>query len=159
MTHFTPAGVRMVDVTEKPETVRSARARATVRMNADARDALQRGTGPKGDPFVTAQLAGIAAAKQTSTLIPLAHPIGLSAVHVEFRWDGDGTLHVASHARTVARTGVEMEAMVAATVAALTIYDMCKAFDKSIAIESAYLIEKTGGKSGTWRRDGETPDV
>ncbi len=78
---------------------------------------------------------------------------------MEFRWDGDGALHVASRARTVARTGVEMEAMVAATVAALTIYDMCKALDKSIAIESAYLIEKSGGKSGVWRRDGETADV
>jgi cyclic pyranopterin monophosphate synthase len=159
MTHFSPSGVRMVDITEKPETSRSARARATLRRNDDARAALQRGSGPKGDPFLTAQLAGVAAAKQTSTLIPLAHPIALTAVHVDFEWTGDGALLVASEARTVARTGVEMEALVAATVAALTIYDMCKAFDKSIAIESAYLIEKTGGKSGIWRRSGERTDV
>ena len=106
---------------------------------------MQRAGGPKGDAFVTAQLAGIAAAKQTSSLIPLAHPIPIAAANVEFEWSNDDALEVTASVRTVARTGVEMEAMVAATVAALTMYDMCKAFDKSIAIESAYLLEKNGG--------------
>jgi cyclic pyranopterin phosphate synthase len=143
----------MVDVAEKPETLRSARARVVVRVGARARDALQGAGGPKGDPFVTAQLAGIAAAKQTSTLIPLAHSIPIAAVEVRFEWSNDDAIEIESSVRTVARTGVEMEAMVAATVAALTIYDMCKAFDKSISIESAYLLEKSGGKSGSWKRD------
>jgi cyclic pyranopterin monophosphate synthase len=143
----------MVDVAEKAETLRSARARAVVRIGSQAREALQRAGGPKGDPLVTAQLAGIAAAKQTSTLIPLAHPIPIAAVDVQLEWSDGDAIRVESFVRTVARTGVEMEAMIAATVAALTIYDMCKAFDKSIEIESAYLLEKTGGKSGSWKRD------
>ncbi|HEY1429302.1 MAG TPA: cyclic pyranopterin monophosphate synthase MoaC [Candidatus Tumulicola sp.] len=156
MTHFTPAGVRMVDIADKAETVRSARARAVVRIGVAAREALESAGGPKGDPFVTAQLAGIAAAKNTSMLIPLAHPIPLAAVSVEFDWSNDGALEITASVRTVARTGVEMEAMVAATIAALTMYDMCKAFDKGISIESAYLLEKTGGKSGSWRRASDS---
>jgi cyclic pyranopterin phosphate synthase len=159
MTHFSAAGVRMVDVSEKAETVRSARARAEVRIGTRARDALQRAGGPKGDPFLTAQLAGIAAAKQTSSLIPLAHPIPIAAVDVEIEWSGDDAIAITSFVRTVARTGVEMEAMVAATIAALTIYDMCKAFDKGITLESAYLLEKTGGKSGSWKRAGDSSNV
>jgi cyclic pyranopterin phosphate synthase len=159
MTHFSPAGIRMVDVAEKAETLRSARARAVVRIGPRARAALQGAGGPKGDPFLTAQLAGIAAAKQTSTLIPLAHPIPIAAVDVQLKWSEDDAIAITSFVRTVARTGVEMEAMVAATVAALTIYDMCKAFDKSISIDSAYLLEKTGGKSGSWKRTGGGVDV
>ncbi|HEY3675388.1 MAG TPA: cyclic pyranopterin monophosphate synthase MoaC [Candidatus Tumulicola sp.] len=159
MTHFSPAGVRMVDVAEKNETLRSARARAVVRIGSQAREALQGAGGPKGDPFLTAQLAGIAAAKQTATLIPLAHPIPIAAVDVRLEWLDDDAIAIETFVRTVARTGVEMEAMVAATVAALTIYDMCKAFDKSITIESAYLLEKSGGKSGSWKRNDGGADV
>ncbi|MBV8117729.1 MAG: cyclic pyranopterin monophosphate synthase MoaC [Candidatus Eremiobacteraeota bacterium] len=144
-------GVTMVDVSHKPDTARSARAEAFVTMSAAARKALQAATLPKGDAFVAAQLAGIAAAKQTATLIPLAHALPLSSVDVALHWVGDA-LRIEARARTVAATGVEMEALVAAAIAALTIYDMSKALDKSIAVESVRLIEKQGGKSGGWVR-------
>ncbi len=121
-------------------------------MSADARSALLDATAPKGDAFVTAQIAGIQAAKQTATLIPLAHPLPLGAVDVRFTWSDDGALVIEAVATTSAPTGVEMEAMVAASVAALTIYDMAKALDKGIVIESVCLLEKTGGKSGPWKR-------
>jgi cyclic pyranopterin phosphate synthase len=119
-------------------------------MSAEARAALQTATLSKGDAFVAAQLAGIMAAKQTANLIPLAHPLPLAQVDVALRWCDDGVLAIEASARTSAQTGVEMEAMVAATVAALTIYDMVKAVDKAIAIENVRLLEKTGGKSGHW---------
>jgi cyclic pyranopterin phosphate synthase len=141
----------MVDVGAKPATARSARAEARVRLSAAAAEALRAATLPKGDAFAAAQLAGIMAAKRTAELIPLAHPIGLGAVDVAFSWDGGTTLRIATRATTIGQTGVEMEAMVAASVAALTIYDMCKAVDKGIVIESVRLVEKTGGKSGDWR--------
>ena len=101
--------------------------------------------------LAAAHLAGIMAAKRTAELIPLAHPIALGAVDVSFSWDGNTTLCVASRATTFGQTGVEMEALVAASIAALTIYDMCKAVDKGIVVESVRLVEKTGGKSGDWR--------
>lgn len=142
----------MVDVSAKHPTQRTARAVARVRMSPEARSALESATLPKGDAFVAAQLAGILAAKQTATLIPLAHPIALAVVDVTFAWDPGSTLAVTAVASTTAQTGVEMEAMVAASIAALTIYDMTKALDKGIAIEEVCLMEKTGGKSGTWRR-------
>ena len=141
----------MVDVGAKPATARTARAEARVRLSAPAADALRAATLPKGDAFAAAQLAGIMAAKRTDELIPLAHPIPLGAVDVAFAWDGDTTLRISTRATTVGQTGVEMEAMVAASVAALTIYDMCKAVDKGIVVESVRLVEKTGGKSGDWR--------
>jgi cyclic pyranopterin monophosphate synthase len=151
--HVTPEGsVVMVDVSGKAETARSARAEAIVRMSAAARAALQDATAPKGDAFVTAQIAGIMAAKQTAALIPLAHPLPLSHVEVRFEWTAAGTLRIEAQARTTAPTGVEMEAMVAAGVAALTIYDMSKSLDRSVTIETIRLLEKRGGKSGTWRR-------
>ncbi len=137
----------MVDVSTKRVTSRAARAEALVRMSASARAALRGATLAKGDAFVTAQIAGIAAAKQTSVLIPLAHPLPLSSVDVRFEWRRDGALRVESEARTSARTGVEMEAMVAAAIAALTIYDMSKALDKGITIETVRLLSKSGGKS------------
>ena len=142
--------VTMVDVGGKPPTARTARAEARVRLSERAAQALRVATLPKGDAFVTAQLAGIMAAKRTHELIPLAHPIPLGKVDVAFAWDDTTTLRITSRATTVAQTGVEMEAMVAASVAALTIYDMCKAVDKGIVVETVRLIEKTGGKSGTW---------
>ena len=118
-------------------------------MSADARQALQRSTAPKGDALVTAQLAGIMAAKRTAELIPLAHPLPLAHCDVRLEWRGD-VLQIDARAHSVGPTGVEMEAMVAASVAALTVYDMAKALDKSIAIESIRLLEKRGGKSGNW---------
>lgn len=142
----------MVDVGAKPSTARTARAEARVRMNAAAAEALRAATLAKGDAFAAAQLAGIMAAKRTDELIPLAHPIALGAVDVAFGWDDAMTLRITSRATTVGPTGVEMEAMVAASVAALTIYDMCKALDKGIVVEQVRLIEKTGGKSGDWAR-------
>jgi cyclic pyranopterin phosphate synthase len=141
----------MVDVGAKAVTQRTARASAHVRMPATVARALREATLPKGDAFVTAQLAGILAAKQTSTLIPLCHPLPLTAVEVSFAWHDEVVLRVDARATTTATTGVEMEALVAASVAALTIYDMCKAVDKGIVIEHVRLEEKTGGKSGDWR--------
>ncbi|MDQ2871907.1 MAG: cyclic pyranopterin monophosphate synthase MoaC [Candidatus Eremiobacteraeota bacterium] len=142
--------VSMVDVSAKAVTLRTARACARVVMSAQAAQALREVTLPKGDAFVAAQLAGILAAKQTGSLIPLAHPLPLAQVDVRFDWDGE-VLAIEASARTSAQTGVEMEAMVAASIAALTIYDMTKAIDKGIVVESIRLLEKTGGKSGTWR--------
>jgi cyclic pyranopterin phosphate synthase len=141
----------MVDVSAKTPTARTARAEARVRLSLDAANALRGATLAKGDAFAAAQLAGIMAAKRTGELIPLAHPIPLGAVDVSFAWDDATALRIISRATTVGQTGVEMEAMVAASIAALTIYDMCKAVDKGIVVERVRLIEKTGGKSGDWR--------
>jgi cyclic pyranopterin monophosphate synthase len=153
LSHITAGGsISMVDVSGKRPTIRTARAEALVRMNRDARAALQSATLSKGDAFVAAQLAGIMAAKQTFSLIPLTHPLPLAGVEVRFDWRDDGTLRIEAQARTAAQTGVEMEAMVAASIAALTVYDMTKALDKSITIESVRLLAKSGGKSGTWER-------
>ena len=142
----------MVDVGGKTATARTARAEAFVRLSDDAANALRGAALAKGDAFAAAQLAGIMAAKKTGELIPLAHPIPLGAVDVGFGWDEPTLLRIETRATTVGQTGVEMEAMVAASVAALTIYDMCKAADKGIVVERVRLIEKTGGKSGDWRR-------
>lgn len=140
----------MVDVTAKPVTARTARAEAFVRVSADALAALRAATAPKGDALAAAQIAGIMAAKRTAELIPLAHPLPLAHADVRFEWTANG-LRIEATATTSAQTGVEMEAMTAASVAALTIYDMAKALDKGIVIESVRLLEKTGGKSGTWK--------
>ncbi len=148
--HFADDGsIFMVDVSGKAATARSARAQARIRLGPDAAAALREATLTKGDAFATAQIAGIMAAKQTPALIPLTHGIPLAKVDVTFSWDGD-VLVIEAAASTVAQTGVEMEAMVAAAVSALTIYDMAKAVEKGIVIESVRLLEKTGGKSGTW---------
>ena len=153
--HIAPDGsLVMVDVGAKTPTQRLARAEAFVRLSAAAADALRTATLPKGDAFVAAQLAGIMAAKRTGELIPLAHPIPLGAVEVSFAWDDATTLRIETRATTVGQTGVEMEALVAASVAALTVYDMCKALDKGILIERVRLLEKTGGKSGDWHAAG-----
>lgn len=152
LTHVAPDGsLAMVDVSAKNPTLRLARAEALIAMNDEARAALREATLSKGDAFVSAQIAGIMAAKQTATLIPLAHPLPLSSVDVRFDWCDDGRLRVEAEARTTAPTGVEMEAMVAASVAALTIYDMAKALDKGIVVSMVRLLEKSGGKSGWWR--------
>jgi cyclic pyranopterin phosphate synthase len=141
----------MVDVGAKAPSERSARARATMRMSPATEDAIRSATLAKGDAFAVAHVAGIMAAKRTAELIPLAHPIGLSHVEVTFAWPERGILQVDATARTTAQTGVEMEAMTAVSVAALAMYDMLKSLEKGIVIESVRLLEKRGGKSGTWR--------
>lgn len=137
----------MVDVSGKDPSVRTAHAQARVRLGPEAAAALRNATLEKGDALTAAQLAGIMAAKQTPSLIPLAHAIPLAKVDVSFAWEQD-VLCIDARAKTTAQTGVEMEALVAASVSALTIYDMAKAVSKSITIESVRLISKTGGKSG-----------
>jgi len=143
----------MVDVGSKASTARSARAEAFVSMSDDLLDRLRKKTLPKGDPFEVARIAGILAAKKTSDLIPLCHPLPLTQVDVSIDLTDSGA-RVETSARTLAETGVEMEALVAASLAALTIYDMCKAVDKGVVIGPVRLLEKTGGKSGTWQREG-----
>jgi cyclic pyranopterin phosphate synthase len=137
-------------VSAKPETRRTARAQAFVRIAPDVLARLPRN--PKGNPLEIARIAGIAAAKKTADLIPLCHPLMLSHADVEVRVEKDG-VRITAAAATTAQTGVEMEALTAAAVAALTVYDMTKALDKSIAIEDLYLLEKTGGKSGDFHRE------
>jgi cyclic pyranopterin monophosphate synthase len=155
LSHLDPDGTaRMVDVGEKPESERTARARALVRMSKETARAVEVGDGPKGDVVGPARIAGIAAAKRTGDLIPLAHPLPLTYADVEIEVErDDGVVRVESEARVVGRTGVEMEAMTACAVAALTVYDMVKGLDRGISIESVELIEKRGGRSGHWRRE------
>lgn len=150
LTHFDDSGqARMVDVSHKAGTKRTARAHAFVRMSPEVLAALP--SNPKGDPLAVARIAGIQAAKRTAELIPLCHSLPLSHADVAIMPEPDG-LRVIASAETTAQTGVEMEALTAAAVAALTIYDMTKALDKRIEIQDVYLLEKTGGKSGDFRR-------
>jgi len=150
LSHYDSAGqARMVDVSGKAVTTRTARAHAFVRMSRAVLDALP--SNPKGNPLEVARVAGVMAAKKTAELIPLCHSLPLSHADVEITVEADGVRIVAS-ASTAARTGVEMEALTAASVAALTVYDMTKALDKRIEIQDIYLLEKTGGKSGEFRR-------
>jgi cyclic pyranopterin phosphate synthase len=153
LSHYDAAGsARMVDVSAKPETHRTARAHAFVRITPAVLRKLPEN--PKGNPLEIARIAGIGAAKRTSELIPLCHPLMLTHADVEVRLEKKGVRIIAS-AATTAQTGVEMEALTAASVAALTVYDMTKALDKSIEIQDVYLLEKTGGKSGDFRRKGK----
>jgi cyclic pyranopterin monophosphate synthase len=150
LSHYDESGkVSMVDVGAKAESERNATARAYIALNKAVLAALPQNK--KGNPLEVARIAGIMAAKRTSDLIPLCHPLPLTKVKVELTQDENG-IEIVATASTVARTGVEMEAMTAACVAALTIYDMTKALDKSIEIREIHLVEKTGGKSGTFRR-------
>jgi cyclic pyranopterin phosphate synthase len=152
LSHYDSAGsARMVDVSAKPETRRTARAHAFVRITPAVLRKLPHN--PKGNPLEIARIAGIAAAKRTSDLIPLCHPLMLTHADVEVTLEKKGVRIVAS-AATTGQTGVEMEALMAAGVAALTVYDMTKALDKAIEIQDLYLLEKTGGKSGAFRRRG-----
>jgi cyclic pyranopterin phosphate synthase len=143
--------VRMVDVGAKPVTDREAVARGSIRMSAEARRLIRRGTVKKGDPLQAARLAGILAAKQTSALIPLCHPLPLSSIDVDLFPTARG-YEIEARARTTAQTGVEMEALTAVAVAALTVYDMLKAVDKTMVIGDVRLMFKSGGRSGTYRR-------
>src|SRR5262245_38209748 len=141
----------MVDVGDKPVTTREAIARGSIRISADARRLIRSGAVKKGDPLQTARLAGILAAKQTSALIPLCHPLPLSSVNVELTPTARG-YDIEALGRTTAQPGVEMEALTAVAVAALTVYDMVKAVDKTMVIGDIRLMFKSGGRSGTFRR-------
>jgi cyclic pyranopterin monophosphate synthase len=153
LTHVDPAGrARMVDIGAKEPSERRARARAVVRLSRDTAAAVASGDAPKGDVLGTARIAGIQAAKRTAELIPLTHPLALSFADVEASVDTEaGAVELVAEARTVDRTGVEMEAMVACSVAALTVYDMVKGLERGVSVERVELIEKSGGKSD-WRR-------
>ena len=152
LTHIDDTGAaRMVDVGDKDETVRVAEAEATVSMSGETLRAIVDGNVKKGDVLGTARIAGIMAAKRTADLVPLCHPIALSAVEVTLS-PREGAVHILSRARCEGRTGVEMEALMAASVAALTVYDMAKALDREMEIGSVRLVSKSGGKSGDWQR-------
>ena len=150
LTHIDELGrPRMVDITEKGDTQREAVARGVVRMKPATFDRLKSGSLPKGDVLTVAQLAGIMAAKQTSNLIPMCHPLLLGDIKVEFSLDEeDSAVGITATVKTTGKTGVEMEALTATAVAALTIYDMCKAVDRGMKIDNIRLVRKSGGKSG-----------
>ena len=153
LTHLDESGrVRMVDVSAKAETERVAVARALLRCTPGTRDAIVEGKLAKGEAVTTARVAGILAAKRTGELIPLCHPIALSDVGVDVVAVKDGVA-IEARAKTVGRTGVEMEAMVAASVAGLTLYDMAKAVERGMVLDGVRLVLKSGGKSGTWKRE------
>jgi cyclic pyranopterin phosphate synthase len=148
----------MVDVSAKPETAREAVARAVLRMRPATLRAIRRGNAPKGDVLGVARTAGILAAKRTHELIPLCHPLRLTRVEVGFDVPRGGRrLAIEARVRTVDKTGVEMEALTAAAVAALTVYDMVKAVERGVAITRVELVAKAGGKSGSWRRRAAAP--
>jgi cyclic pyranopterin phosphate synthase len=153
LTHFDDQGAsRMVDTSAKPETLREARASGQVRMAARTLALIRDKGHVKGDVLEVARLAGIMAAKRTGELIPLCHPLPITSAVVDFTFESAELLHIEATVRIVARTGVEMEALTAVSVAALTVYDMCKAVDKTLTVERIRLEEKTGGRSGTFRR-------
>lgn len=155
--HLDPeGGVRMVDVGDKEVTSREAVARGLVKMKAETLDLVAQGAMPKGDVLVTAQVAGIMAAKRTPELIPLCHPLDLSSVNVQLSLDKEaGAIAVESRVRVYSKTGAEMEALTAVAAACLTVYDMCKAVDKGMEVTDIRLVQKSGGKSGPYVREGE----
>ncbi len=144
----------MVDISDKEETIRTAIARSGVIVNKDIYDSIQKGTMKKGDVLAVAQVAGVMAAKNTSQWIPMCHPLALSGVDIHFEWEAkeEYKLHIEVQVKTKGSTGVEMEALTAASATALTVYDMCKALDKGMVIMATYLAEKTGGKNGDYIR-------
>ena len=155
LTHFNEQGrAKMVDVSGKAKTVRAAVARGTVYLNAETFALLRDGKMKKGDVLAVAQVAGILGAKRTAELIPMCHPLGLTGVDISFAPDeAMHTIGIEATAKCVGETGVEMEALTAVSVAALTVYDMCKAAQRDIVIGEIKLISKSGGKSGDWRRE------
>jgi cyclic pyranopterin phosphate synthase len=157
LTHFDDTGAsRMVNVGGKAETTRTATASATVRMLPATLALIRDKALAKGDVMEVARLAGIMGAKRTADLIPLCHPLPLTAVEVNFTFPDESSVRISATARVFGRTGVEMEALTAVSVAALTVYDMCKAVDRGMTISAIWLDEKTGGKSGDYRRQDET---
>lgn len=158
LTHFNEDGrAKMVDISNKQETSRKAIARSSIQMNREVYENIIKQKNKKGDVLAVAQVAGIMATKQTSTLIPMCHPIPISGVDLSFKWnnleDDMYELIILAEVKTVGSTGVEMEALTAATITALTVYDMCKAVDKGMIIGQTYLLEKEGGKSGDYKRN------
>lgn len=155
LTHFDDDGAsRMVDVGSKPVTARMARAQAHVHMQAETANLIRNKEFSKGDVLEVARLAGIMATKRTDELIPLCHSLGLDGAKIDFEWLGTETLKITSEVSTQGRTGVEMEAMTGVSVAALTVYDMCKSVDRGMRISDIELLEKSGGKSGHYVRPG-----
>ncbi|MBL8906907.1 MAG: cyclic pyranopterin monophosphate synthase MoaC [Rhizobiales bacterium] len=153
LTHLDDKGAaRMVDVSAKDVTSRSATAHARVEMKPETLDLILAGAAKKGDVFATARIAGIMAAKKASDLIPLCHPLAIAKAEVEFMPQGNTALQIAATVKVEGKTGVEMEALTAVSVAALTVYDMCKAVDRGMRITEICLVEKTGGKSGRYTR-------
>ena len=159
LTHLDEAGkARMVDISGKPETHREAVAECRITMNPNTLALIERGEGPKGEVFGVARVAAIMAAKNTSSIIPMCHPIALTGIDVDFVADETaGAVDVRVAVRTLGRTGAEMEALSGAAVAALTVYDMCKAVDRSMTIGDLRLVFKSGGKSGVFFRDDDGP--
>lgn len=156
LTHLDSQGrANMVDVSDKAQTVREAVAEALVRMRPETLQMIAQGDHPKGDVFAVARIAGIQAAKKTSDLIPLCHPLMLTSVKVALTPEGADAVRITARCKLTGQTGVEMEALTAASVAALTIYDMCKAVDRGMVIESVRLLEKVGGKSGHFKAEDE----
>lgn len=156
-THFNREGrANMVDISEKSETVRIAVAKSSIKVSKEIYEKITNQTIKKGDVLAVAQVAGIMAAKKTADIIPMCHPIMLKGVDISFEWDiieeMDYQLIISATVKTVGSTGVEMEALTAASVTALTVYDMCKSMDKGMVIGSTYLMEKSGGKSGDYKR-------
>ncbi|MBB5172623.1 cyclic pyranopterin monophosphate synthase MoaC [Texcoconibacillus texcoconensis] len=156
-THFNDQGrAKMVDVSDKQTSTRTAVAHSSIRVNKEIYERVQEGKIGKGDVLSVAQVAGVMAAKNTSQWIPMCHPLNLTGVDVTFEWDehqeGDYELQIDATVKTKGHTGVEMEALTAASATALTVYDMCKAIDKGMIIGPTYLVEKTGGKSGDFQR-------
>ena len=152
-THLDESGAAsMVDVGAKPATPRRAVAAGRITMSPETLEAIRSGNAPKGDVLSTARIAGIMAAKRTADLIPLCHPLALTKVGVDFAWEEDG-IAVTAIAQTTGQTGVEMEALTAASVALLTLYDMAKALDRAMVLGDIRLLEKSGGRSGDWRSE------
>lgn len=157
-THFNEEGrAKMVDVSEKPETARTAIAQSSITVSTDIYEKITNHEMKKGDVLAVAQVAAVMAAKKTWDIIPMCHPIPLTGINISFSWEqagqGQNTLHIATSVKTKGSTGVEMEALTAASVCALTVYDMCKAVDKGMVIGPTFLVEKTGGKNGDFRRE------
>lgn len=153
LTHFNEQGrARMVDISEKAETKRTATARSTLLMKPETLELILQGKMKKGDVLAVAQVAGIMAAKKTSDWIPMCHPIALTGVDIQFTNNGINELYIEATVRTTGPTGVEMEALTAVSAAALTVYDMCKAVEKEMIINSTLLVMKTGGKNGDFHR-------
>ncbi|RTR27560.1 cyclic pyranopterin monophosphate synthase MoaC [Robertmurraya yapensis] len=156
-THFNEEGrAKMVDVSDKQETVRTAVANSSITVNKAIYDQITNNHNKKGDVLAVAQVAGIMACKKTADIIPMCHPIPLTGVNISFEWEienDDYRLMITASAKTKGNTGVEMEALTAASVTALTVYDMCKAVDKGMVIGETYLVEKTGGKNGDFKRE------
>ncbi|CAM3282848.1 cyclic pyranopterin monophosphate synthase MoaC [Filibacter tadaridae] len=158
LTHFNEQGrAKMVDVSGKSETFRTAIAKSSIRVNEQIHSQISEGTTKKGDVFAVAQVAAVMAAKQTSTIIPMCHPLPLTGINVHFEWliapeDDHFEIAITTEVKTKGLTGVEMEALTAASVAALTVYDMCKAAGKDMVIGPTYLQSKTGGKNGDYER-------